>query len=479
MPLQCCTNDAQMLRRSHPNCCAIEIPPMDPFYSQFSRRCMDMVRSEILDSSACSENDILQIIMVSHYQDMSFTYGSTEDEMNSLRTFSGGEMKAKILPGWKGGESRMFMPNNDKPMENCFVRSENEPCYKAGDGRVNENLGLAGLQTLLLREHNRVARILQEMHPYWDDETLFQETKRILIAEWQYITFNDFLPKIIEEGFTDVYIPEVDSSTMNEFTAAAFRFPHSLIQGTFELTSEKRCPFKSYWLRDFYMRPGKIEKGDNLDALLRGTSTQACQAPDRHFVKDITLFLMRNRLPFGDDLEATDVQRGRDHGLPSYNDMRFYCGLRRATIFEDFLDVMSEKNVLRLKSLYRHVDAVDFFVGGSLEFPGVMGDSNALVGHTFGCVIGEQFWRWKFGDRHFFDLIGQAGSFTLEQINGIKKTSLSAMMCENLSIKFIQRDAFLQVFQGNELKNCNDIEKMDLSGWINFTPSDACGAEPV
>lgn len=52
----------------------------------------------------------------------------------------------------------------------------------------------------------------------------------------------------------------------------------------------------------------------------------------------ITDFLFRNGRPFGRDLRAIDVQRGRDHGLASYNDYREFCGLPRAHKFEDFSD---------------------------------------------------------------------------------------------------------------------------------------------
>lgn len=55
-------------------------------------------------------------------------------------------------------------------------------------------------------------------------------------------------------------------------------------------------------------------------------------------LSQITDFLFRNGRPFGRDLRAIDVQRGRDHGLASYNDYREFCGLPRAHKFEDFSD---------------------------------------------------------------------------------------------------------------------------------------------
>lgn len=64
----------------------------------------------------------------------------------------------------------------------------------AGDGRINQTPTLAVLHTLLLREHNRVADILSSLNPLWSDEKLYQETRKIVIAEIQHITYQEWLP---------------------------------------------------------------------------------------------------------------------------------------------------------------------------------------------------------------------------------------------------------------------------------------------
>jgi peroxidase len=116
-----------------------------------------------------------------------------------------------------------------------------------GDTRPNQTPNLAVTHTIFIRQHNKLVTELAYLNPTWEDERLYQVARRILIAQMQHITYNEWLPIIIgrakmqelgllplQRGFSDDYDEYLNPNILNEFSAAAFRFGHSLIQGKHE-----------------------------------------------------------------------------------------------------------------------------------------------------------------------------------------------------------------------------------------------------
>lgn len=81
----------------------------------------------------------------------------------------------------------------------------------------------------------------------------------------------------------------------------------------------------------------------------------------------------------------------------------------------------------RFAEHYESVEDIDLFSGGISELPLIDG----VVGPTFACIMGVQFNHLKFGDRFFFEHGNQDGSFTAAQLQSIRRTLFSKIICEN------------------------------------------------
>ncbi|KAB7508137.1 Peroxidasin-like protein [Armadillidium nasatum] len=128
-----------------------------------------------------------QMNQVTHWLDTSTIYGSTLKEQLSLREPGTGYLRAS-----EGN----LLPYQSKRTFDCGA-AEGTHCFLAGDFRVNEQPGLTNMHIIWLREHNRIARIFHTINPQWSPEAVFQETRRVIIAQFQHIIYNEWLPIVV------------------------------------------------------------------------------------------------------------------------------------------------------------------------------------------------------------------------------------------------------------------------------------------
>ena len=222
----------------HPACLPIAVSVNDRFFnvnSTTKTTCMNFVRSMPGARADCRFGFAEQNNELTHWLDGSQIYGSTDSVAKKLRAFKGGKMRSRLVNG------RESLPSDDTN-PNCAA-----PCLIAGDVRAIEQTLLTVPHILWLREHNRIATQLAGLRADWDDETLYQETRRIVTAELVHIVYNEFLPVVVgtsyidangltssdRSGFTYGYDANIDPTINNEFGVAAFRMGHSLVQGKF------------------------------------------------------------------------------------------------------------------------------------------------------------------------------------------------------------------------------------------------------
>lgn len=176
-------------------CFPIPVPKHDSYCSEQNVTCQNFVRTLTdLDAGCDGAGDsgyVEQLSIVTPFIDLSHIYGQNIEWSNRLRSFFGG----RLLTSRRHDQE--WLPSAFDNFDVCNIEYSDEVCYFGGDVRVNQNTGLVILSTMLLREHNRLADGLSAINPHWSDERLFQEARRINIAEYQAITYYEWLPILL------------------------------------------------------------------------------------------------------------------------------------------------------------------------------------------------------------------------------------------------------------------------------------------
>ena len=371
--------------------CLNIMTPRDDFMN-FDQACMVLTRSGAsFQKFNCTFDFREQLNLLTHFLDLSQLYGNDEAEQRSLRSFFNGRLKSSRIRRF----DREFLPFATRGT--CAEETNERLCFQSGDKRTSQNMMLVSIHTVWLREHNRIAQILQRLNPTWSDEDLFQETRRITISEYQNIIYSEWLPILLGKSLMEKfslntlpsdyffgYSEDVNPSLANEFSTAAFRFGHTLLRSTLSKTNSALQQFSNITLNSVMLRTSEAYVNGGLDSICRGLLVDPGTSFDNHITDEVQNHLFETSVgpTFRFSLSAINIMRGRDHGLPPYNEFRKFVGLSEAKSFDDF-DEIPRSTQETLKRIYGNVKDIDPFTGGISETP----IEEGILGPTFACKL--------------------------------------------------------------------------------------------
>ncbi|XP_050059188.1 peroxidase-like isoform X3 [Aphis gossypii] len=460
-PNDCCEVQGQ---KNIPLSCqaVIKVEANDPSYSIINKTCLPFKRAmtAAIDFN-CPIFPQIPFNQQTAFIDASQLYGPTPKKAASLRSFQGGKLKTEEINGQKFG---IQVQRNGSKL--CGGRNNVNYCFNRGDVRNNQHFGLILYEETFLRFHNLITDLLIELNPHWIDETLYHEGRRIVIAFEEIIVYRDYLPILLGKDYCDsvglslskdnktVYDPTIMPQLAVEFSAAAFRIPHNVAPMFYYFLDQNYDVTEIYKLNEFMGIADQIVPINKLEELLRGMCYNQGRSPLPNYNPLITSRLFHGWVKGAadQDLASIDVQRGRDSGIPPYYKFREICGFKNITSFNDL-------DIGRLQLFYDSVFDIDFIVGALLE----KNVEGGMVGETARCIIADSFFRSRNGDRFFFDVPDQPGSFTEEQLDVLWSLDLSQLFCLTTNIDQLPVDIFkpLEVL---DMYDCKSIE-LNLGPW--------------
>ena len=411
----------------------IIVPSGDPTFDPLNTgtKKIPLTRS-VFDPTTGTTNPREQLNQITAFIDASMVYGSDQLRNDFIRDLAGNNGKLKL-------DSEGLLPLNTAGLPNGNGPNPANIMFVAGDVRVNEQVGLTVLHTLLVREHNTLVDEIKLKTGITDADTLYEEAKVILEGEIQHITYNEFLPVLLGPYYMPApysgYNPTVNPQVANEFSTAGFRVGHTLLSSELERFNEDGTvhPNGHLSLKNAFFNPDVV-KDEGVEPILRGLVVGKSEKIDNFVIDEVRNFLFGEPAPTGGfDLASLNIQRGREHGLPSYNQFSLDLGLGAKA---SFLDVTGGNTALaaKLASVYTSVNDIDLWVGGISE-PPVPG---GMVGETFATILKDQFERVRDGDRYWY----QNRDLDSMQLMMIENTSLSDIIMRNTDM-YMDHSAFL------------------------------------
>lgn len=328
-----------------------------------------------------------QVNTASSYLNASAVYGTSAARLDWLRQGPDdgrlADAGAKLmLPGGYLPPADARGPRHPAPYMQAEGQLSSGPARAdvAGDARANDNAELTTVQTLFAREHNRIVARLPRTLPAGQR---FQIARRVVIAEQQYITYTQFLPAMgVRLPRYRGYRPGVDTELTDEFSTIGFR-AHSMVNAgehmrvpsarfgpsrlarldRLGLSAVRAGPVTTLTLPQTaaFFDPAVVP-AIGLGPILSGLAQEPGYRNDEQIDDSLRSVLFEYPGPGVSDpgacltqeddpgcftgvtdLGAIDVQRERDHGMPTYNGLRRALGLPPQSSFDQVTGERSDR----------------------------------------------------------------------------------------------------------------------------------------
>ncbi|XP_063391883.1 peroxidase-like [Cydia fagiglandana] len=469
----CCTPAGAV----DPRCIPIRVANDDVHLRRSNVRCLNLTAPITYQMLGCAPASLppSRINTSPPLIDLSIMYGNNEADMRKGKAGVGGRIQTELLKGkeWPPSGAPVCLLNKPQLGETR--------CHNSANLAINAILGVNLFGLWFIRNHNQIARRLEELNPCWSDDQLFAEARDVNIAIWQQIIFYELMPSLMgydfllkqgvifnTYGHVDDYDEELEPGLSIEFVMA-YRWFHTMQEGRLRMYDNSGRVVDERNIVDYTLRTGALPVNDTIDKVTQGAFRQPAADADYIVDPDVGERILGD-LQFASDVVSSDIMKGRALGLPSYNEYRRLCGLHTAKDFDDLRHWMKEEQVSSLQTSYRDVDDIDLHAGMISEqaMPG------AAVGPTLACIMVLQMKRWRTSDRFWYENSVHPGSFTEEQLFEIRKSRMSRLLCDHgEGVDSIQPYSFLIPSPGNDIVECSVIPAMSMYPWKD----DACSTE--
>ncbi len=229
--------------------------------------------------------------------------------------------------------------------------------FAVGLEHGNATIGSTILNTVFLREHNRVAGLLASEYPDWDDDRLFETTRMIMIVLELKLVVEEYIRHIGPFDFAIETVPFIaDRERWNRPNRIAIEFNllyrwHSLVPDAIGDGAEALT-----WQEFMNNNPLVISRG--IESLVEQCSRARA---GKIGLLNTPKFLVDRSTPDHPSLEERTIALMRQARLRSFNDYRESYGLPRMT---SFADLTSDPELRRrLEALYDDIDDLEWYVG--------------------------------------------------------------------------------------------------------------------